>query len=415
MNVRLLTFLAGSVLFAADEQRLALVLKSQTDFERVFLPPAPQLHDTNACIQTQASMIPIATPEELPIFRFRKAYCTLAQASITGEAASYSQAAAEFDKSIEAWPGRNASFGKKRPPEPLPAALPVLASIARLKAGNGDGKEIAPAVTAHACPESVIPAARCDAILQTGREWLGWMALRHEDIDAAALGFPPASPWANWVAGKQAFRGRNYKEAAAAYRRAVDGWDAQARASEPPLLQRLSPPADLSDAYAELGGAQFLAGDSAGAIATLNQAIRQDSTNARALFLRARAKETAGQTAAAIADYSLAARNALAKSEDQSGEAHLYRGISLYRRKEYAAAEDEFANALNVGILGAARGDAAAWRRLAAVASGSCGEARKDLEDSLPAASPYFPRDEARKAMAACATATTAAQSMRVK
>ena len=45
---------------------------------------------------------------------------------------------------------------------------------------------------------------------------------------------------------------------------------------------------------------------------------------------------------------------------------------------------------------------------MAAVASGSCESGRKFLEDSLPAVSPYFPRDEARKAIAAC-TATTKA------
>ena len=102
----------------------------------------------------------------------------------------------------------------------------------------------------------------------------------------------------------------------------------------------------------------------------MNQAVRQDATNARALYLRARAKESAGQQDAAIADYNLAARNALAKAEDQAGEAHLYRGISLYRRKEYAPAEDEFTNALNFNISAASRADAVAWRSLAAVAVG---------------------------------------------
>src|SRR3954470_15953100 len=65
MNVRLLTIFAATALFAADDEpRLALALKAQTDFERVFLSPMPSLHDTNACIQTQASMTPVGTPEE---------------------------------------------------------------------------------------------------------------------------------------------------------------------------------------------------------------------------------------------------------------------------------------------------------------------------------------------------------------
>ena len=70
MKVRLFTLLAATSLFAADEPRLALELKAQTDFERVFLSPAPTLHDTNTCIQTQASMLPIATPEEVAAVPF---------------------------------------------------------------------------------------------------------------------------------------------------------------------------------------------------------------------------------------------------------------------------------------------------------------------------------------------------------
>src|SRR5262249_19764228 len=163
---------------------------------------------------------------------------------------------------------------------------------------------------------------------------------------AAAREFPATStPWTNWVAGVKAFRDRKYPDAVAAYRRAVEAWEAQAKLNAPTVLQRLSPPADLSAAYTELGGAQLLAGDAAGAIGTLDQAVRQSPSNAKALYLRARAKDTAGQYTGAIADYNLAARNALAKAEDQAGEAHLYRGISLYRRKEFQHAEDEFTNA----------------------------------------------------------------------
>ena len=180
-------------------------------------------------------------------------------------------------------------------------------------------------------------------------------------------------------------------------------------------MQRLSPPVDLSAGYTEFGGAQLLAGDATAAITSLNQAVRRDATNARALYLRARAKESAGQQDAAVADYNLAARNALAKSEDQAGEAHLYRGISLYRHKEYEAAEDEFTNALNFDISAASRADAVAWRRLAAVAAGSCESGRKYLEEALPAASPYFPRDEARRTISECSARTQAAASLPVK
>jgi tetratricopeptide (TPR) repeat protein len=169
---------------------------------------------------------------------------------------------------------------------------------------------------------------------------------------------------------------------------------------------------NMSDALAELGGAQLLAGDPAGALTTLNQAVRRDSTNARALYFRARAQDAAGRTEAAIADYNLAARNALAKASDAaSGEAHLYRGISLYRRKDFTKAEDEFSNALNFEISPAIRADAVAWRRLSAVAGGSCEVGRKYLEEALPSVSPYFPRDEARATMRSCTPISTAQRS----
>jgi tetratricopeptide (TPR) repeat protein len=298
------------------------------------------------------------------------------------------------------------AFAKKRPPEPVPSIFPILSAIARLEAGGATDKAIAPAVAAHMCTPGIIPAERCEAIFETGRAWIGWLDLGRDDMDAAARDFPPsATAWVNWAAGRRAFRDRKYAEAVSSYRRAVESWDQQSRNSNLPLLDRLAPAMNLSAAYAELGGAQLLAGDPTAAIATLNDAVRHDPSNPRALFLRGRARDSAGQHDAAQADYSLAARNALAKGEDrESGEAHVYRGISLYRRKDYTQAEDEFTNALNFEITPSMRADAVAWRRLAAVASGSCETGRKYLEEALPAASPWFPRDEARSAMDACGT-----------
>jgi hypothetical protein len=414
MNVRVLTLffatISATALFAADEARLALVLRAQTDFGRVVLAPAPTLHDTNICIQTQAALIPVATAEEAPIVQFRKGYCTLAASTITKEPNGFLHAAFAFDQAIAAWPARSVFLIKKLAPEPLPSVLPVLASIARLSAGKGDAKPIAAAVNVRVCNDALTTPQACESILQAGREWLGWTALQRDDIDAAAREFPSASTaWTSWVAAKRSFRYNLYAEAVADYRRAVAAWDAQFRAASRPLRERLGPPVDLSVAYTELGGAQLLARDAAGALTTLNQAVRHDSTNARALFFRALARDAAGQPDAAIADYNLAARNALAKANDTaSGEAHLYRGISFYRRKDFARAEDEFTNALNFEISPGMRADAVAWRRLAVVAAGSCEVGRKYLEEAMPAASPFFPRDEARATMTACAAAPTA-------
>jgi hypothetical protein len=89
-----------------------------------------------------------------------------------------------------------------------------------------------------------------------------------------------------------------------------------------------------------------------------------------------------------------------------SGEAHLYHGIVLYRRQDFARAEEEFASALNFKMTGALRPDASAWRDLAVVAGGACGAARESLTLALTTVSPFFPRDEARARASACGDAS---------
>ena len=110
-----------------------------------------------------------------------------------------------------------------------------------------------------------------------------------------------------------------------------------------------------------------------------------------------------GQKEQALGDYNLASRTAFANAKDLvSGEAHLYRGIVLYRRRDFGRAEEEFSSALNFEIPAAIRSDAIAWRRLAAVAGGACVTAREYLAPSLAAASPYFPKEAARAMLASC-------------
>ena len=48
--------------------------------------------------------------------------------------------------------------------------------------------------------------------------------------------------------------------------------------------------------------------------------------------------------------------------------------------------------------------DAQGWRHMAAVAAGSCGSAQEFLDCTLPAVSPYFPKDEARQLALSCTT-----------
>jgi tetratricopeptide (TPR) repeat protein len=409
MKVVIFTLFAlGGALHAADEVQFTLALRAQTEFDRVALAAAPLLPDATSCVQSQASLVPVAPPEEQPAVHFRKGYCTLATAGITGDAAAWRDAAAEFDRAIETWPARVAALmRKKQPMEPVSSGVRALAQIARLEANDTTpGQafiELEAAVDKHDCPAGVMTPQLCEEVLGVARQWQGWVALRAGDLDAAARGFSSAPGWTPWVAGRQAFRRGRYAEAAADDQKAVADWGAARRQDPRPMLARIAPPVDMSAAYTELGGAQLLAGNSAAAITSLTQAMKESSANARALYLRARAQELAGRLDAAQADFNLASRTAFANATDlASGEAHLYRGILLYRRKQYAAAEDEFSSALNFEIANSMRADAAAWRRLAAVVSGACEASRSALEQALPGVSPYFPKDEARAAMAAC-------------
>ena len=104
-----------------------------------------------------------------------------------------------------------------------------------------------------------------------------------------------------------------------------------------------------------------------GAIVRLDPGDQADPAERPRVYLRARAKEASGQSEGALADYNLASRTAFAAAQDlETGEAHLYRGIVLFRRKDYTRAEDEFASALNFEIPAGLRADVrpgGTWRR----------------------------------------------------
>src|ERR1019366_3651072 len=97
-----------------------------------------------------------------------------------------------------------------------------------------------------------------------------------------------------------------YCAAAAQYAKAIDEWKRIWQGEGPTLPQALGPRPQYASALADWGGARLLAGDLPGAILTLDASIQADSASPFALFLRARAKELAGQQDAALADYNLA-------------------------------------------------------------------------------------------------------------
>jgi tetratricopeptide (TPR) repeat protein len=366
--------LLTAALPAADQRHLAMLRDAQVAFARVEGNNAPSLADASACVQTQAAMLSVALPGEESELHFRKGFCQLAVASVTRTTATFADAAAELDYSgaaMLAWVTRHAGQLDDQP-----------------KWGRPD-----------ACPQA------CEPLIPTAHLWLGWLALNAGDLDSAAAQFAARSDsgWPTYLAGVRAFRSARYAEAAARYRETLEIWTRAEHAANPPLALRLAPPADIPNLLTDLGGAQILAGDPRAAVATLDRALESATPAARAYFLRARAKELAGQPEPALLDYNLASRAAFANAAQlASGEAHLYRGILLYRRKDYGRAEEEFSSALNFEIPPALRPDASAWRHLSAVASGSCGVSRQYLERALGAVSPYFPKAEAQAVAAGC-------------
>ncbi len=407
----------ATALLAADDRQLVLALKAQSDFDRVELTAAPQARDTSACLQSQAALLPMAAPEEKPLILFRKGYCALIGGALANDASQFGDAVAAFDQATEAWQARAIPAKQQLSAPPIPSAVRVFSAVSRLEQNPAAGlssqqeAQLMSAVDHPACESVLTAPASCQTSIQLGNFWLGWIALRRGDAYAAMRRFTEsqAPGWLQWVQGQEAFRARDYAKAADDYQNAVETFRKAQRSAAAPLLQRLGPQPEIAAMLTELGAAQLLAHRVDAAIATLDAAVKADPFKPRTLYLRARAKQTAGQSEAALADYNLASRTAFAAAPGQSsGEAHLYQGILLYERKDWRRAEDEFASALNLDIAEPSKADAAAWRHLAAVASGSCGASRTSLERSLGAVSPDFPKDDARSVLAACATTPSA-------
>jgi tetratricopeptide (TPR) repeat protein len=414
MKTCALAILATSLVFGYGDSQLAVALKAQTDFDRVELVARPRIAESEVCVQSQAAALAVSLPEERSLLHFRKGYCAFAGAVATQDARQFQAAVAELDKAIEAWPARVSKSAKHAVPEPVSPALRVFAGIVRLHAAtdfsgtDSARQELTAAMESPSCKSNLMSATFCGQVLGAGAQWLGWIALRGNQLEQAASHFSaaPDSGWSAWVQGRRDFDDARYGAAAAQYAQATHLWTLTWQGEGPTLPQALGPRPQVASALADWGGARLLAGDLRGAIVTLDAAVQADPANAHVLFLRARAKELAGRKDEALTDYNLASRTAFAAAQDlASGEAHLYRGIALYRRKDYARAEDEFASALNFEMTGALRPDARAWRHLAAVAGGSCGSARQSLNLALPAVSPFFPQDEARSMASACGSA----------
>jgi tetratricopeptide (TPR) repeat protein len=413
MRVLFLTILAAVPVYGTDAQKLALDIAAQADFEHVLALPAPDLASTSKCVQSQAMSLAVAAPFEAPQLTFRKAYCQMADAVASQNRKALAQAAQTFDDAIAA---AEAAPVKEKRTQNVPYTLNapytwrILAAVARLNAGattESQEQSLSRAVDAdvedgEGCQTSAGSARFCHSVHQLGSAWLGWIALNRGDPLSAGRRFANANApgWTDWVAGLEAFRMGNYSAAAADYGKAIGIW----HAAEPDsLTQRMNPLPEMSEALTDWGGAQLAANDPRAALANLDAATKADAANSRALYLRGLAKQHLGRKDDAMDDLNLASRAAFAKKGDAgAAEAHVYRGISLYWRKEFQRAENEFASALNGDIAPPWQSDARAWRHLAAVAGGACGASRNALERAMASVSPYFPRAEANAALAAC-------------
>ena len=94
-------------------------------------------------------------------------------------------------------------------PETGPSVLMALSGIARLEAGAEDGgtsDDMAVGAARNTCSRELMTAELCQAVFRSGREWLGWMALRHDGVEEAAryLADQPDSFWTHWAKGKRA-------------------------------------------------------------------------------------------------------------------------------------------------------------------------------------------------------------------
>lgn len=400
----LLLLVAVTAVEAEDERFLALALQAQSSFDRVETAPFPVLPDTIRCVQSQAEVLSLAKPADVPQFRFRKGYCTLLGATLTGNRAEYDEAARDFAQAVAAW--------DSRAPEPLSSGLQVLSAIARLRAGAEP--QVLPdiragledAVARSVCSGTVMSRLDCSQLVEAGRLWLGWLDDRQGNLAEAAQHFRASSEagWVSWEGARQAQAARRYSQAAEEFEKAVDAWTAEQKYPKPGIPRLLGPQPDLADAIYRLGAAEYLAGRYPEAVATLVKALKARPGDAGILFVRGLAKEAQGQAEPALADYQLASRTAFANPDapHSAGEAHYYRGVWMYRRKDFTRAEDEFATALNQDPGAAVRPDVDAWRHLAAVATGTCGSEADRLATALRPASDFFPRREAEKLVQAC-------------
>jgi tetratricopeptide (TPR) repeat protein len=386
---------------AAAQEELALVMRAVSDYERVNLSSRPELKDAIACVQSQAALLPAVRPDQQYLAHFRRGICELVAARLRDSRSEYLDAASDFEQAIAKWPAATPSG------DVVTASVRVALTLARLWASGSEAdlanvaRDLEAVEKRTHCPGTLLmTSSECERYVGLARQWLGWIRFQQGRLhDAADLFAPfPSSHWRQRAAGLRALEGRLYAEAAR--------WLEQAMAASggAGVLGVLAPAPDKARTVYELALARYLAGDASAALKAAEAAVKDNPKNAQALFLRGRAHESLGNAKQALADYELASRTAFANVDVQyeSGHAHYYRGVALFRRKDFGRAESAFTSALNFEPAEASKPDVTAWRHMAAVAQGSCQGSANELADAIGRTSPLFPSNEARELLRGC-------------
>lgn len=395
---------------------MVVISRARLDFEKVDSEPIPNVVDTTSCAQSNAAAIAVARPEDRYVFYYRKGYCELFAAVVTGSSESFQAAAKDFTETIANWP--------KKLPARIPAGLRALFSIARIEQGRmvdsypDLAKDLGSVIADPACePTPVMSKSFCASLVDTARVWLGWLAYRRNEFEQAAqiLQPLPASVWSMWVSGRVAQDQKRLDQAADLYQKGLATWSAIEKSANPDVVTLLGPKIVPGDIQYQFGVLEFARQRYDAAIERFDAALKAAPKNSYAIFLRARSKEALRLNAPALSDYALAAQTARAAGDTSwsVGQAHFRRGILLFGAKDYTRAESEFANALSTRLTEVPPADVTAWRAMAAVAGGAC-KSSDALETAVRAASAQFPKDTADALVFDCraSQATTLDQSL---
>ena len=372
-----------------------IVTKAGLDFDKVDAAPIPTIQDAMSCVQSNAAAVAAVRTEERYLFQFRKGYCELFGAVVTGTSDGFRAAAADFTDAVFSWP-------LKTVPGP-PSALPALISIAHLEQGRmvdsypDLARELESILAVSGCPATpIMSPAFCSDLLATAKVWLGWLAYRKGDLAKAAQGFAvyPGDPWSLWMAGRIAQQRKQLTEASSLYQKALDGWAASEKSPNPDVVTLLGPKPDPIAVYFQLGQIDYEAGRYASAIPRFDAVIKATPKNSYAIFLRARSKDALQQYAAALDDYVLAVQTATTYTDGSwnIGQAYYYRGPPVLPAEGFHPRRVGASNALAAAPKEIPATDVTAWRAMAVVSGSDCGTSIDVLESAAQASSDQFPK-----------------------